>query len=168
MSLPPEPTSSAEDSTKDAGFDEKELTHYLFGICMEVYQGLGPGLNRSAYQKAIAQELRSREFFFEENKPLPVEYNGSTIENAATANFLIEDKLVLEVLAQNEIESTDRRRMKSVLGLSGNKTGLLVNFNVSELRHGLVKVVISNNHSSQSDASKERSDEDKEASAKTW
>ena len=159
-----DPSDSAQ---SQMGFEEQELTHHLFGICLEIHQRLGAGLNQNAYEEALEHELRAREFFFERNKSLTVDYRGNKIENASTLSFLIENSLVVEILSQPEIGATERRSMKTKLGLSNNKTGLLVNFDVSELREGLVKVVISDQNTA-AKISEKKEAANKADSAKTW
>lgn len=119
-----------------------DLPHMVIGACMNVHSTLGPGLSREAYEQCVAVELRGLEIPFERGKPLNFEYRGHSLVAAATLDFVVEGTLLLQVLATEEISALDKQKMETYLKLSGIRSGLLVNFNVSVLRKGVQRITM--------------------------
>ena len=128
--------------------DANELPHLVAGVCLEVHRQLGPGLPAPVYRDCLDRELRLRELVYQRNSPLPIWYRGERLSSAEIAvDFVIEDQLVLLVSAE-EICDVDpnvsgRRELETYLRLSGLGSGLWVNFNVADLRHGMRRLVSS-------------------------
>jgi GxxExxY protein len=66
-----------------------QLTELVIGAAIEVHRELGPGLLESAYQRALAHELRLRGVAFEEQKLCPITYKDLVIEDAYRLDFLV-------------------------------------------------------------------------------
>ena len=60
---------------------------------------------------------------------------------AYRADLVVEDKLILELKAVDILLPVHGAQLLSYLRLSGMKLGLLVNFNVSQLRDGVRRIV---------------------------
>lgn len=57
---------------------------------MKVHSALGPGLLESAYATCLLRELRKRGFHVESQVPIPVPYDGETLDAAYRADLLVE------------------------------------------------------------------------------
>jgi len=112
------------------------------GACMEVHRSLGPGLTDHAYREAVARELRDRELQSRREVEFEVEFKGTAISKAVVADFIVEDLVALEVRSDPELTEADRHRLRRILTLSGLKTGMLVNFNVNDLRNGIARIEV--------------------------
>jgi hypothetical protein len=55
---------------------------------------------------------------------------------------VIDQSLLVRVLASDEMTDMDRRSMETWLKLSGLKTGLIVNFQVPVLRKGIQRIAL--------------------------
>jgi GxxExxY protein len=64
-----------------------QLTEQIIGAAIEVHRELGPGLLESAYQRALAHELRLCKIAFEEQKLCPVKYKDLIIDDAYRLDF---------------------------------------------------------------------------------
>ncbi|MES2507764.1 MAG: GxxExxY protein [Verrucomicrobiota bacterium] len=122
--------------------DAQDLPHIVIRACMQVHATLGTGLTRDAYEECLAVELRSLEIPFERRKPLNFVYRGQQILAAACLDFVIDQSLLVRVLASDEMTDMDRRSMETWLKLSGLKTGLIVNFQVPVLRKGIQRIAL--------------------------
>jgi GxxExxY protein len=109
---------------------------------MNVHRQLGPGLGRDAYEECIAIELRELEMDFRRGERLSFQYRGRTVGGAARLDFIVQEKLLLLVRAQEQITSLDKLQFESHLRLGGFRMGLLVNFNVSVLRSGIHRATL--------------------------
>ena len=126
--------------------DSAELPHFLSGACLEVHRELGPGLSTAVYRDCLARELRMRELFFEMNEPLLVHFRGISVESDDDVlDFIVESSVVLLVRsAEPGTLDSERGRLKSYLRHSGYEAGMLVNFNVRDLRAGIYRVASQN------------------------
>ena len=123
--------------------DIANLPHIVMGSCMEVHRELGPGWDAIAYRAALARELRMREIFFQLNAPLHISYKGEALETSVTLDFVVEQKLVVLVHALPlGFEPVHKQRLTSYLLHGGYASGFLLNFDVSDLRDGVKRVVL--------------------------
>jgi GxxExxY protein len=76
-----------------------QLTEQIIGAAIEVHQELGPGLLETAYQKALAHELRLRNLRFEEQKLCSIGYKDLLIEGAYKLDFFVGRSVVVELKA---------------------------------------------------------------------
>ena len=123
---------------------KEELPHLVVGACMEVHKELGPGFALEAYREALAHELRMREVIFKKDASLPLHYKGMEIKTEATLDFVIEDIVVLRLLAASNLDSLEKEILASQLRMAGIETGLIVNFWVEKFRDGVKRIIVSN------------------------
>jgi len=119
-----------------------ELSNRVIGCAIEVHRGLGPGLLESAYEQCLAHELSLAGIQFKVQSSQPVLYKGVQLDCGYRIDFLIENRLIVELKSVHKISEVHTAQLLTYLKLSGVKTGLLLNFNVSKLRDGLKRVVI--------------------------
>jgi GxxExxY protein len=118
-----------------------DLTHEVIGAAMRIHTTLGPGLLESAYRACMARELEQTQFRFQSELALPVTYLGATTEIGYRIDFLVEDVLVVEINAVSKVIPVHESQLLSYLRLSGKPVGLLINFHVRQLRHGITRMV---------------------------
>lgn len=124
------------------GKDEVDpITHAVIGAAIEVHRQLGPGLLESVYEACLAYELEQRSVPFERQKALPVVYKGQRLDCGYRMDLLVEEKVVVEVKAVEQLTNVHKAQLLSYLKLSGCNVGLLINFNVEVLTKGLRRMV---------------------------
>jgi GxxExxY protein len=106
------------------------LTHSIIGSAVVVHRELGPGLLESAYEASLATELTALGLDFERQRQLPFVYRGVKTDRGYRVDFLVEQKVIVEVKAIARIEQVHRAQVLSYLKQTGCKVGLLFNFNV--------------------------------------
>lgn len=121
---------------------EKELTANIIGAAIEVHKALGPGLLESVYQTCLARELTLREIPFEMEKPLLVNYKGVEVACGYRLDFVVADKVVVELKSVDVIHPVHKAQLLTYLKLTGCRVGLLLNFNVAVLKDGVVRLVL--------------------------
>jgi len=124
--------------TKD---EVDQITHTVIGAAIEVHRRLGPGLLESAYEACLAYELGQRRVRFERQKTVPVVYKGQRLDCGYRMDLLVEEKVVVEVKAVEQLTNVHKAQLLSYLKLSGCNVGLLMNFNVEVLAKGLRRMV---------------------------
>jgi GxxExxY protein len=113
-----------------------KLTEGIIGAAIEIHRNLGPGLLESAYQAALAYELNQRGYKVEQQKPLPMLYKEIKLDAGYRLDFLVNEKIIVEIKSSDGISPIHDAQILSYLRLSGCKIGLLINFNVKLLKHG--------------------------------
>jgi GxxExxY protein len=131
---------SAEDA--EVAKSLNELTEVIIGSAMEVHRALGPGLLESAYEMCLCRELSIRGLRFEHQLPIPVEYKGVKLNCGYRADVVVEDSVLVEIKAIDSLIPVHEAQLLSYLKLGGWKIGLLINFNVELLKHGLRRRVL--------------------------
>lgn len=117
------------------------ITEAVIGAAMAVHRELGPGLLESTYEACLAYELIERGLAVERQKELPVMYRGVKLDCGYRIDLLVEGAVVVELKAVERLEPIHEAQLLSYLKLSGCKVGLLINFNVRVLTHGIRRLV---------------------------
>jgi GxxExxY protein len=118
-----------------------EISGQVVDSAIKVHTALGPGLLESAYEACMAHELRKRRFLVEQQLPLPVQYDGITIDLGYRVDLLVHGLVVVELKAVSKIKPIHSAQLLSYLKLGGYKVGLLINFHVPALKHGIRRLV---------------------------
>jgi GxxExxY protein len=125
----------------DAEMTENQVTEGIIGCAIEVHRALGPGLLESIYEECLAVELRLRRLSFERQICVPIEYKGERVAVDLRIDLLVERCIVVELKAVEKVLPVHDAQLLTYLRLTGNAVGLLINFNVPVLRHGLRRLV---------------------------
>lgn len=121
---------------------DEALTEQVIGAAMEVHRQLGPGLMESVYQACLAHELYLRNIKSEREKPLPIVYKGAHLDCGYRLDFLVEEKVIVELKAVEQLLPIHEAQLLTYLKITGCKVGLLINFNVPLLKHGIKRRVL--------------------------
>lgn len=120
-------------------FVDDELTHRVIGCAIRVHRGLGPGLLESAYQVCLAHELMKAAIPFQKEVPLPVMYDGLQLDCAYRMDFVVESALIIEIKAIDKVLPIHEAQLMTYMRLSGLPRGLILNFNVTLLKSGILR-----------------------------
>jgi GxxExxY protein len=118
-----------------------KITEAIIGASIQVHQALGPGLLESAYSACLAFELEELGYKIDKEKPLPLTYKSITLNYAYRLDLLVEDRVVVEIKSVDQLLPIHQAQVLSYLKLSGCKLGLLINFNVKLLKHGILRII---------------------------
>ena len=119
-----------------------ELTDPIIGAAVEVHRTLGPGLLESTYEMCLFRELAIRGIPFERQLPIPVEYKGVKLDCGYRADIVVRETILLEIKAIDSLLPLHEAQLLTYIRLGGWKIGLLINFNVELLKHGLRRRVL--------------------------
>ncbi len=117
------------------------ISNSIIGAAIEVHRELGPGLLESAYEHCLAFELSERGHIVERQKLAPVKYKAVEVDAGFRLDLLVDRKIIIELKAVDAIAPIHKTQLLTYLRLTGLKVGLLMNFNVKILKHGLHRVV---------------------------
>ena len=113
---------------KQKYFPLKEETDMIIGIGIEIHRALGFGFLEIVYKDAIEYEFYQRNISFEREKMYDVPYKGIILPHKFYADFVVFDKVILEVKAKDGIANEDMAQTLNYLKCSGCKVGLILNF----------------------------------------
>jgi GxxExxY protein len=119
-----------------------ELTDTIIGAAMEVHRALGPGLLESTYEMCLCRELSLRGLVFARQVSIRVEYKGVRLDCGYRADVVVDGSVLVEIKAIDSLLPIHDAQLLSYLKLGGCKIGLLINFNVELLKHGLRRRVL--------------------------
>jgi len=119
-----------------------QITEAVLGAAIEVHKQLGPGLLELVYEECLTHELRLRGLACERQAPLPVVYKGVSLECGYRIDLLVEDVVIIELKAVEAILPVHEAQLLTYLRISGKRVGLLLNFNVTALKTGVVRKVL--------------------------
>ena len=115
----------------------ERMVYSVKGICIKVHKALGCGLLESAYRKVLTHALRKEGFRVDEEVPINLVYDGDIIPNAFRADLVVNDVLIIEIKAVEELQPVHHLQIGSYLQLTGIPYGLLVNFHTKKLTDGM-------------------------------
>lgn len=118
-----------------------EITEAIIGAAIEVHRTLGPGLLESAYVACLVYELMQRGFKALQQAPLPLVYKNVKLDCGYRLDLLVNDAVIIEVKSVESLEPIHEAQLLSYLRLADCKVGLLINFNVKLLKHGIKRFV---------------------------
>ena len=105
----------------------EELTGVIIDVFNKVYRVLGYGFLESVYVRAMCFEFEDRGIKFENEFFVNVIYEGR-VAGKYVADFIVEDKVVVEVKAIREVSEADERQLLNYLRCTDKEVGLLLNF----------------------------------------
>ncbi len=117
------------------------ITEGIIGAAIQVHRVLGPGLLESAYEACLEFELKKRGLRIEQQRPLPLVYDQVKLDCGYRIDLLVEGEVVVEVKSIDAVAPIHEAQVISYLKLSGCKVGLLINFNVLQLKDGIRRFV---------------------------
>jgi len=90
--------------------------------------------------ECLCRELDLRKIVYERQKALPVEYKGVRLDCGYRLDVVVGDKLIVELKAVESLLPIHKAQLLTYLKLTGIKTGLIINFNVSALKDGVQRI----------------------------
>ncbi len=122
------------------GIIYKEESYEVIGHCFEVHNNLGAGFLEIVYKDALEHEFRNAGIHSEREKKYIVNYKGLKLPHKFYADFVIFDKIILEVKAVQGIPDEFIAQAINYLKVSSNKLALIINF--GELKLNYKRVVL--------------------------
>ena len=118
-----------------------EAAFAAIGAAIEIHKVVGPGLLESAYENALAFELRELGFEVKQQVPMPFVYKDVKQDVGYRIDLVIDDKILVEVKSVETLAPVQYAQTLTYLKLSDLKLGLLINFNTSVLKDGIHRIV---------------------------
>lgn len=113
----------------------KEESFKIIGICMDVHNQLGAGFLEIVYKDALTYEFKKAGIPYERERKYEVAYKDIILPHKFYADFVVYDKIILEVKGVSGIIDEFIAQSINYLKVSENKLALLVNFGEIKLNY---------------------------------
>lgn len=113
----------------------------MVDIFIKIHSKLGPGLLESVYEEIICYELTKRDLNFTRQEGIEVRYDNTKLSVGFRADIIVEKKVIVEIKSVEALAPVHHKQLLTYLKLTDKKVGLLVNFNVPFVKHGIVRIV---------------------------
>lgn len=120
---------------------ENEISFTTIGAAVNLHKALGPGLLESAYEAALAHDLRELGFEIKTQVPMPLVYKGVKLEIGYRIDLMVENKVIIELKSVENLAPVHFSQTLTYLKLADKKLALLINFNTALLKDGIHRIV---------------------------
>ena len=107
-----------------------------------VHKNLGPGLLEKVYEICFCHELSKRNISYNRQVNIPIVYDGLVFEEGLRLDVFVENEIICELKAVDELNPVWEAQILSHLKLTGKRLGYLINFNVANIGAGINRFVI--------------------------
>jgi GxxExxY protein len=125
--------------------NENELAKEIVDTAFKIHSRLGPGLLESAYQAIMVYELRKRNLQIEAEVPMPIQYDGITLDMGYRVDIIVEKLVIIELKSVEEISTVHKKQLLTYLRLANLRLGLLINFGAPLIKQVDMRPFLSNN-----------------------
>ena len=119
-----------------------ELSRNAIGAAIEVHRVLGPGLLESIYEKCLIREFELRRIPVQSQEQVEIEYKGITFTEQLKFDVLVDDCLLLELKAVQEVLPIHKAQLLTYMKLLNVPVGLLLNFHEMKLVDGISRMIL--------------------------
>lgn len=113
----------------------KNESYYIIGLCMDVHNELGKGFSEIVYGDTLEIELNSHGVPYKREVKFSIDYKGTTLPHYYSADFVIHDKIILEIKAIERLLDSHIKQTLNYLAASKLGLGILVNFGEDSLSY---------------------------------
>jgi len=120
---------------------ENEIATQIVDVAFKIHTTLGPGLLESVYETVMSYELQKRGLRVRRQQAIPVIYEDVRMDLGFRADLIIGSKVVVETKSVEALAPVHKKQLLTYLRLTDKRLGLLINFNVELIKHGISRVV---------------------------
>src|SRR5436190_18836391 len=127
--------------TNDTKEEADKLSNLIIGAALEVHRAIGPGLLESTYEECLVHELRLRGLGLRRQVGVPLVYKGLHLDAGYRLDLFVEGLVIVEVKAVEHLLPVHEAQLLTYLRATNTWLGLLLNFQVAMLKHGIRRLV---------------------------
>lgn len=121
--------------------DIDEITSIVIDESIAIHRELGPGLFENVYETVLAGRLKARSLSVATQVPVAVQFDGNSFDAAFRIDILVEDRLILEIKATEQLSKAHAKQLLTYLRLFKQPVGLLLNFSQDTMKDGIRRLV---------------------------
>jgi GxxExxY protein len=120
---------------------ENDISYDIRGAAFKVHKELGPGLLESVYETALSYELMEMGYEVKAQLGIPMVYNAIKFDIGFRLDILVNDLVIVEIKSVEALADVHYKQLLTYLKLTGKKLGILINFNSSDLKDSIKRIV---------------------------
>lgn len=121
--------------------NQEEIAKSIVNSCFKIHKELGPGLLEKVYEVCLEHELKKLGYRVRRQVDIPIVYDGIIFNEGLRLDILVEDLVIIELKAVEQVNPVWEAQIISHLKLTGIKLGFLINFNVPLIKQGIRRFV---------------------------
>ena len=122
--------------------EEEIVATKIVDAAYHVHKNLGPGLLEKIYEICFCYELGKRGLEYKRQMDIPIKYDNITFKEGLRLDVLVEDIVICELKAVDEMNPVWEAQILSHLKLTNKHLGFLINFNVPIIKKGIKRFII--------------------------
>ncbi len=119
----------------------ENVASHIVDSAVKIHTALGPGLLESAYQRCMVHELKKRGLKVEEEKRIPIKYDGVAINAGYRVDLRVANCIIVENKTVDSIRPIHEAQLLTYLKLSGYSLGFILNWNVRRMKDGIRRMI---------------------------
>jgi GxxExxY protein len=121
---------------------EEYLGKIIVNSAFKVHSILGPGLLEKVYEVCLTHEIIKEGLDVKRQVDIPITYDGMIFDEGLRLDLLVEEKVVCELKAVDQVNPVWEAQILSHLKLTGLRLGYLINFNVPLIKQGIKRFIV--------------------------
>ena len=93
------------------------------------------------YETCFCHELGKKGLSFRRQVDVPIEYDGIKFDEGLRLDVLVEDLVICELKAVDQMKPVWEAQLLSYLRLTGKRIGFLINFNTPVVKDGIKRII---------------------------
>ncbi len=122
---------------KEKRIREEYLAKEIVDCAYKVHKALGPGLLEKVYEICFCYELLKKNIPYQRQVDIPIAYDGLIFEESLRLDVLVDNLVICELKAKDELNPVWEAQILSHLKLTGKNIGFLINFNTPLIKDGI-------------------------------
>ncbi len=119
----------------------EEIGKIVVNSAYKVHKELGPGLLERVYEVCLTHEITKSGLTVKRQIDLPIIYDGIIFDECLRLDLLVEDSIIVEIKAVEQVNPVWQAQIISHLRLTNNRLGFLINFNVPLIKNGIRRFI---------------------------
>src|SRR5689334_343515 len=111
----------------DLSPEHERIATAVVNSAFKVHRELGPGLLEKIYETCLCYEVRVAGFQMRRQVCVPIKYKGVLLEEVLRIDMLVEEKVIVETKAVEQVNPVWQSQILSHLKISGHQLGFLIN-----------------------------------------
>ncbi|MFO8163547.1 MAG: GxxExxY protein [Thermodesulfobacteriota bacterium] len=121
---------------------QEDIATKIVDAAYAVHKSLGPGLLERVYEVCFCHELSKRDLNYQRQVDIPIVYEGIVFDEGLRLDVLVEELVICELKAVDEINPVWTAQILSHLKLTDKRLGFLINFNVTLIKDGIRRIIL--------------------------
>ncbi|MEJ2628027.1 MAG: GxxExxY protein [bacterium] len=121
---------------------EEIVANKIVDAAYKVHKNLGPGLLEKIYEVCFCHELNKKGLKYQRQVDIPIQYDNIIFNEGLRLDVLIENLIICELKAVDEMNSVWDAQILSHLKLTKKHIGFLINFNVPIIKKGIKRFIL--------------------------